>query len=196
MLNPGYQPQQCLYICMQVYGSNNDSATMLATNRSAGVAPDVNLRNPLHSNEARKHWNPGQISPKVQNKGISVPHKRLKSSKKNLKKNSKKTLFGLLKWFLRTISFLWVHSYLYFGILVTSAPCFKASMGPLSCMLPQIHLWVRHPSAPLRCLFSLTFLSRVNWPALTFPSKMVQYKSKATGIVNCLLPSANEVVER
>ena len=49
----------------------------------AGVAPEVNLRNPLCTDEeARKWgnppwlWNPGQTSPEVQNRGISSPTKR------------------------------------------------------------------------------------------------------------------------
>ena len=54
--------------------------TMLATKRSAGTAPEVNLRNLLHmGNKVCKWgnppwlWNPGQMSPKVQNRGISGP---------------------------------------------------------------------------------------------------------------------------
>ena len=37
----------CLWICLYVCGK--DSAAMLATNRSAGVASEVNLRNPLRA---------------------------------------------------------------------------------------------------------------------------------------------------
>ena len=51
---------------------------MLVAKRLAGVASEVNLRNPLlTANEAQKRgdppwlWNPGQMSPEVQNRGIS-----------------------------------------------------------------------------------------------------------------------------
>ena len=70
------------FLCTQVHGWNS-LAGMLAAKRSAGVAPEVNLRNPLHAgNEAGKQgnpprlWNPGQTSPQLQKKGISGPTKR------------------------------------------------------------------------------------------------------------------------
>ena len=40
------------------YVDQNSSATMLATKRSAGIAPEVNLGNPLHAGDkARKQHN-------------------------------------------------------------------------------------------------------------------------------------------
>ena len=58
-------------------------AAMLTVKTSTGVAPEVNLRNPLHAgNEAHKQGIfPGfqilrQMSPEVQNRGISGPTKR------------------------------------------------------------------------------------------------------------------------
>ena len=41
----GLEPHQCLYVCK--YMGLNGPATMLATKRSAGVTPEVKLRNPL-----------------------------------------------------------------------------------------------------------------------------------------------------
>ena len=62
---------------------------MLATKRSAGVAPEVNLKNSLHT------LNPGQTSPEVQNRGISDPTNRtdvlqiiLKNKQLNLSPNA------------------------------------------------------------------------------------------------------------
>ena len=62
---------------------------MLTSVQSAGVAPEVNLRNSLCTGEeACKQgnppwlWNPGQTLPKVQNRGISGPTKGLVSYKK------------------------------------------------------------------------------------------------------------------
>ena len=75
--------------CTQVCGWNS-LAAMLAAKSSAGVTPEVNLRNLLQTgDEARKQgnppwlWNPGQMSPEVQNKTrVSVaPQKGLVSSK-------------------------------------------------------------------------------------------------------------------
>ena len=60
------------------------SAAMLTVRRSAGVAPEVNLRNPLHTGDEAHH--PGihldseaqyRQSPKVQNRVISGPQKGL-----------------------------------------------------------------------------------------------------------------------
>ena len=58
-----------------------DSAAIRAVKRSAGVAPEVNLRNPFHAcDEACKQGIhpsleiPGQTSPDVQNR-VSVAHK-------------------------------------------------------------------------------------------------------------------------
>ena len=87
------QPVECLSIlnssptnaCMQVCGWNG-LAAMLAAKSSAGVTPEVNLRNPLHTgDEAFKRgnppwlWNPGQtgqMSPEVQNRSISGPTRK------------------------------------------------------------------------------------------------------------------------
>ena len=56
---------------------------MLAAKRSAGDVPEVNLRIPLHiGDEAHKQgdppwpWNQRQMSPEVQQRGISGPTKR------------------------------------------------------------------------------------------------------------------------
>ena len=82
----GFEPQTstnaCVHICR--YVDQKGLAAMLSSIQSAGVAPEVNLRNPPWL------WNPGQISPEVQNRGISGPTKRtyvlqnLKKKKKNL----------------------------------------------------------------------------------------------------------------
>ena len=48
-LNPGLEPHQCLY--MFRYVDWNSSAAMLAVKMSAGVGPEVNLRNPLCTGE-------------------------------------------------------------------------------------------------------------------------------------------------
>ena len=59
------------------YMDQKGSLAMLATKRSAGVASEVNLRNPLHANkEAHKWGTSGQTSPEAQNRGISGPTKR------------------------------------------------------------------------------------------------------------------------
>ena len=75
--------QFCFYKFANIYEDQNGSAAMLAAKRSAGVAPEVNLRNALHiSDEANQSgnppwlWNRGQSSPEVQNRGISGPTKR------------------------------------------------------------------------------------------------------------------------
>ena len=66
----------------------NGSIAIMAAKRSAGIAPEANLRNPLRvGDEARKQgnlpWlrNPEQMSPEVQNRDISSPTKGLMSSK-------------------------------------------------------------------------------------------------------------------
>ena len=66
------------------------SAAMLATKRSAGVTPEVNLRIPFSvGNEVCKQrdppwlWKLGQMSPEVQNGGISGPTKRTDVLQKN-----------------------------------------------------------------------------------------------------------------
>ena len=61
----------------------NGSATILDGKRPAGITPEVNLRNPFHAGNRSCKWGihpgfetQGQTSPKVQNRGISVPTKR------------------------------------------------------------------------------------------------------------------------
>ena len=58
------------------YVDYNDSANMLASKRSAGVAPQVSLRILLHAGDKKMQArastlvsNPGQISPEVKNRG-------------------------------------------------------------------------------------------------------------------------------
>ena len=65
----------------------------LHANRSAGVALEANLRNPLHAGDkACKRgdqpwlWNPDETSLKVRNRGISSPPQKGLMSSKNLKK--------------------------------------------------------------------------------------------------------------
>ena len=73
----GLEPYQIFYVCK--YGDRNGSAAMLAAKRPAGVAPELNLRNPLHAGDeahseriypgqGRRYQNP--------NKGISGPTKK------------------------------------------------------------------------------------------------------------------------
>ena len=65
----------CRHVCE--YMDQKGSAAMLTSIQTAGVAPEVNLR----ITQVRKHakrdppwlWNPGQMSPEVQNRGISGP---------------------------------------------------------------------------------------------------------------------------
>ena len=77
---------------------------MLTSIQSAGVTPEVNLRNLLCV--ARKHASegihpgfetPGQTSPEVQNRGISGPAKRTYVLQKFLKKKKivKKEMQGI-----------------------------------------------------------------------------------------------------
>ena len=49
----------------------------LAMKKSAGVTPEVNLRNQLQCSL----WNPEQMSPEIQNSDISDPQNRMMSSK-------------------------------------------------------------------------------------------------------------------
>ena len=79
------------------YVDENDSAAMLPAKELAGVAPEINPRNPLHEgNEAHRQgnppllWNPEETSTEVQNLGISVPTKRTDVLQENL---SKKTTY-------------------------------------------------------------------------------------------------------
>ena len=65
------------------YVEENGSSVMLGTKRSAGVAPEVNLREhvthiPLPSVNKAAHcgFESQEMSPEVQNRGISGPTKR------------------------------------------------------------------------------------------------------------------------
>ena len=75
----------CSHICN--YIDRKGSAAILTSIQSVGVTPEVTLR----ITQARKHtkrdppwlWNPGQMSPEIQNRGISGPTKRTYVLKKN-----------------------------------------------------------------------------------------------------------------
>ena len=76
---------------VQVHGSKG-SATMLAANRSAGVTPEVNLRNSLHAvdrackwGDPLRLWSQGYTSSEVQNKSIINLTKRTEVLQKILK---------------------------------------------------------------------------------------------------------------
>ena len=90
-LYPGLKPHQCLY--MYKYMDQNSSATILATNRSAGVAPEVNLRNPLFTGDEackqgiRPSFEPYHQTSPVQNMGISGPTKRTDVPQNSLEKS-------------------------------------------------------------------------------------------------------------
>ena len=62
ILNPGLKPHQCL----QMYSllDWNFLATVLAVKKSAGVAPEVNLWNPLHASNKACKWEVVTRSPK------------------------------------------------------------------------------------------------------------------------------------
>ena len=72
------------------YADRNGLAAMLATKRSAGITPEVNLMILLHAGDKAHKlgdppwlWNPGQTSPEVRpNKGVSGLKKGLMSCKK------------------------------------------------------------------------------------------------------------------
>ena len=95
----GFEPQPkfftnaCEHICK--YVDQKGSAAMLTSLRSAGVTPEVNLR----ITQVGKHkntdppslWDPGQMSPEVQNRGISAPTERTYVLK-NIWKNAESTL--------------------------------------------------------------------------------------------------------
>ena len=60
---------------------NFTQMTSVTLKQSAGVAPEVNLRNSMQSRKWRRKkstrlWNPGQRSPEVQNRGYQWPTKR------------------------------------------------------------------------------------------------------------------------
>ena len=70
-----------------MYVDRNDSAAMLAAQKSASVIAEVNLRILLHTdNEVRKHRDPGQASHEVKNVVSVASQKGLMSSK--IKKNT------------------------------------------------------------------------------------------------------------
>ena len=90
----------------------------------AGVAPEVNLRNPLCAGEEACKWgnppwlwNPGQTSPEVQNRGISGPTKRTCVLQKIFKKKKpsclnipcklQKICFGKKTYFTQNTCLLW-----------------------------------------------------------------------------------------
>ena len=93
--SPQTSTNACRHVCR--YMDQKGLAVMLTSIQSAGVTPEVNLRNLLCAGkEACKRgnppwlWNPGQTSPKVQNRGISAPTKRtyvLQKLKTKQKKN-------------------------------------------------------------------------------------------------------------
>ena len=75
---------------------------MLAANRLAGVAPEVNLRIALSQESIQVTppllWNPGQTSPEVQNIGISGPKKNVCAPKiKKIFFYKNKLYFGIIK---------------------------------------------------------------------------------------------------
>ena len=87
VLDPGLKSHQYLYVCK--YVDWNGFGAMLATKRSAGVTPEVNLRNPLHvGDEACKQvdrpwlWKTWQMLPEVQSRGISGATKRIEALQK------------------------------------------------------------------------------------------------------------------
>ena len=81
-------------MCCFMYLDQKSLAAMLTSIQSAGVAPEVNLQDLLHTGvEARKLgnplwlWIPGQTSPEVLNRGISGPTKRTSVLQKFIKKS-------------------------------------------------------------------------------------------------------------
>ena len=88
-LDPRFKSHQSwFFFHMQVH-----SAAMLAVERTAGVAPEVNLRNLLCAGDETCKQEilsgfetPGQTSPEVQKRGMSGPTKRTYVLKKNSKK--------------------------------------------------------------------------------------------------------------
>ena len=77
----------------------NGSASIPASKGSTGVAPEVNLRNPLFAGYAVCKWgglpwlpwlsNPGQMSREIQNRVTSGPTKRTHVLQKHFKKMTK-----------------------------------------------------------------------------------------------------------
>ena len=66
----------CLPAVREVSQSRTLPAAMLSSIQSAGVAPEVNLRNNVQVRNPPWLWNPGQASPEVQNRDISGTTKR------------------------------------------------------------------------------------------------------------------------
>ena len=95
---PGSSPTNaCVCICK--YVDQNDSAAMMAAKKSAGVTPDMNLRNTLHTgNKACKQGiHPGFETHDGRHQksktGVSVaPQKGTLSSEKFLKKQQKQLM--------------------------------------------------------------------------------------------------------
>ena len=58
------------------YVDRNSSIAILVAKRSAGVAPEVNLRMSLCTGEEACKRNPEETSPELQNRGISGLTKR------------------------------------------------------------------------------------------------------------------------
>ena len=91
-------PENCRFACVCKYVDRNGSTAMLATNRSAGITPDVNLRNPLHTDNKvhNQRIHPGfeimgRRYQKFKSKVSVVPKKGMMSAKKE--KKSKKLQF-------------------------------------------------------------------------------------------------------
>ena len=94
----GFEPRTstnaCKHICR--YVDRKGLAAMLTSVQSAGVTPEVNLKNSM---QARKHtrdppwlWNPGQTSPEGQSRGVNGLMKRTCVLPK-LKLNTTETTF-------------------------------------------------------------------------------------------------------
>ena len=81
----------------------NSRETLLTAKRPAGVVPEVNLRNLLHARD-KSHkqgnspwlWNPGQMSPEVQNRDISG------STKMTVLQSIKKWNIFIQNWYLQS----------------------------------------------------------------------------------------------
>ena len=83
------------------YMEENSLTAMLATKRSAAVAPEVNLREHLTQKYLCQVqlrlplwlWNPEETSPKVQNSSISSPIKKTYVLQKHLKKHNSELIW-------------------------------------------------------------------------------------------------------
>ena len=114
MVHVGFESHQCLLLQVQVRWSKKPgSVTILATKRSAGVTPEVNLRNPLHmGNEAHKQgfhlgFEAQSRHSQKSKTGVSVaPQKKLMSFKISFFKKGTSWSFS---WYIR--SFYMFHNY-------------------------------------------------------------------------------------